>query len=135
MSVGAWIGTLAVWLVLLWLGVGSVRMVWTDVQTRSASRTAALATAKQTPESAAAGAAAGAASALPTTPVAGSVKRVQSPRLNLRARPGANQPVVTTLSQGTGVQVLAETRAADGGVWLQVRSGRFEGWVNGKFLK
>jgi uncharacterized protein YraI len=60
---------------------------------------------------------------------------VQSARLNLRAQPGANQPIITTLAQGTSVEALAETRTADGGVWLQVRSGRFEGWVNGKFLK
>jgi uncharacterized protein YraI len=63
------------------------------------------------------------------------VKRVQSPQLNLRTGPGANQPTVIVLSQGARVQVVGETRAADGGVWFQVRSGRYEGWVNAKFLK
>lgn len=57
---------------------------------------------------------------------------VVATRLNVRAGPGAEHPVVGKLSQGSEVRVL---EIIDG--WKRVRpdSGGLEGWAAGEFLQ
>jgi uncharacterized protein YgiM (DUF1202 family) len=57
---------------------------------------------------------------------------VVASRLNVRAGPGAEHPVVGKLSRGEQVRVLEE---ADG--WKRVRpdAGGLEGWVAGEYLQ
>lgn len=57
---------------------------------------------------------------------------VVATRLNVRAGPGAEHPVVGKLAQGSEVRVL---EIVDG--WKRIRpdTGRLEGWVAGEFLQ
>jgi hypothetical protein len=48
---------------------------------------------------------------------------------NLRTGPSTAAPVVTTLAEGTLVEVLGDPVSAAGRSWRQVRSGDREGWV------
>lgn len=54
--------------------------------------------------------------------------------LNLRETPGAGAPIVTTLNQGTRVQVLHQTTHIDGGTWLHILAGNVTGWLNAKYI-
>ena len=62
-------------------------------------------------------------------------KRVSSVELNVRVRPGANEPILTTLNQGTKVQAFNEISEVEGSVWVKIHTDSGEGWVNGRFLK
>lgn len=59
---------------------------------------------------------------------------VNTQQLNLRSGPGSEHSVVTKLSQGDSVLCLEKKQSSDGGTWVRVRSGTFEGWVNQKLL-
>jgi hypothetical protein len=61
--------------------------------------------------------------------------RVSADRLNVRASPGANQPVVATLARGDEVLLLGEERPIRSSVWVKVRAGAVEGWVNRTYLE
>jgi uncharacterized protein YraI len=50
-------------------------------------------------------------------------------RVNLRASPSTSAPVVTTLAEGTPVEILDEPVPAQGRSWQRVRNGDHEGWV------
>ncbi len=72
----------------------------------------------------------------PITTVSNSItKQVRSLELNMRLRPGVNQPIVTILPQNAEVQLLGETQEFDGGLWTKIRVGQDIGWVNQQFLK
>jgi uncharacterized protein YgiM (DUF1202 family) len=57
---------------------------------------------------------------------------VVADRLNVRAGPGAEHPVVGKLSRGAQVRVLEEASG-----WKRVRpdAGGLEGWVAGEYLQ
>lgn len=48
---------------------------------------------------------------------------------NLRTGPSMAGPVITTLAEGTPVDILGDPVAAEGRSWRQVRGGGREGWV------
>ncbi|MBO9343430.1 MAG: SH3 domain-containing protein [Roseiflexus sp.] len=56
-------------------------------------------------------------------------------RLNLRAGPGIDYPVVTTLKRGDDVIDLGETAGSGEDRWVRVRAGTQEGWVFRTFLR
>jgi uncharacterized protein YraI len=55
--------------------------------------------------------------------------------LNLRTRPGTDQPIITTLRQGAEVVLLHDVRTIGGRTWVKVRAGQQEGWVSQEFLE
>lgn len=59
---------------------------------------------------------------------------VNTKNLNLRSGAGANYSAVQTLPKGTQVAVADEQKLSDGNIWVRVRVGSLEGWVNKKFL-
>jgi hypothetical protein len=76
------------------------------------------------------------ASPIPGIPTAASVsRRVKSGLLHVRARPGTDQRVITTLRQGTNVVLLNETQTIEGRLWVKVRVGEQDGWVSQEFLE
>ena len=138
LSIWHWLITLCLGLLFLWFGMGTFQMVWKDVAAAAATTASSIDRNRAGPRGARPDPA-GVSATRPATPrshAAGvkAVQRVQSPALHLRVRPGSGQPVITILARDTRVQILAEVRTADGGTWLRVRSGTYEGWVNGKFL-
>jgi hypothetical protein len=48
---------------------------------------------------------------------------------NLRAGPSTSAPVITTLAEGTLVEVLDDPVSVEGRSWRQIRSGDRQGWV------
>jgi hypothetical protein len=48
---------------------------------------------------------------------------------NLRAGPSTARTVITTLVEGTPVDVLEDSISAEGRSWRKIRSGDREGWV------
>jgi hypothetical protein len=62
-------------------------------------------------------------------------RHVKSNALNLRARPGTDQPVLTTLAHGASVLLLDETATVAGRTWVRVRAGQQEGWVSQDLLE
>jgi SH3-like domain-containing protein len=48
---------------------------------------------------------------------------------NLRVAPSMHASIVTTLREGTPVEVEGEPVTAEGRSWQQIRSGDREGWV------
>ena len=55
--------------------------------------------------------------------------------LNVRVRPGADQPVAGTIPYyGRGVQVYAGEQPVGDALWVQVRYGSLSGWSNRTFL-
>jgi hypothetical protein len=48
---------------------------------------------------------------------------------NLRTGPSTSASVVTTLAEGTAVEVLGEPVTVEGRAWRQIRSGTRQGWV------
>lgn len=71
----------------------------------------------------------------PTRAPALQVLRVASDRLNLRAGPATDQPIVTTLARDDEVLLLGETSGSGNDAWVRVRAGEVEGWVFRAFLK
>jgi hypothetical protein len=49
--------------------------------------------------------------------------------VNLRAGPSMAGPIITTLAEGTPVDILGDAISAEGRSWRQIRSGGREGWV------
>jgi uncharacterized protein YraI len=47
----------------------------------------------------------------------------------LRTDPSTAGPVITTLAEGTLVEVLGDPVSNEGRSWRQIRSGGREGWV------
>jgi Bacterial SH3 domain len=50
-------------------------------------------------------------------------------RVNVRASPSMGASILTTLAEGTSVEVLDEPISAEGRSWQKIRSGDREGWV------
>jgi hypothetical protein len=48
---------------------------------------------------------------------------------NVRTGPSTGAPVVTTLREGTSVEVIGDPVNAEGRAWRRIRSGDKEGWV------
>lgn len=48
---------------------------------------------------------------------------------NVRAGPSTAAPIITTLKEGTLVEVLGDPVSAEGRSWRQIRSSSQEGWV------
>jgi SH3-like domain-containing protein len=59
---------------------------------------------------------------------------VSARQLNLRSGPGSEYAVVTKLSRGDAVACLERSASTSGQVWIRVRNGSYDGWVNEKFL-
>lgn len=60
------------------------------------------------------------------------LRRVSGSRVNMRSGPSTNDRVVTTLSQGTQVEVLGEN--AEGWAELRVIETNQRGWMAARFL-
>jgi hypothetical protein len=71
----------------------------------------------------------------PANDTPGGTKRVKSDELNVRARPGVDQQVVVVLTKGVSVTVLTDMRLIDNAVWVKVRVGDQEGWVDQSLLE
>jgi uncharacterized protein YgiM (DUF1202 family) len=72
---------------------------------------------------------------LSASDVQGSQKRVKSNGLNVRARPGTDQQVVAVLKQGDTVTVFTDARSIRDAIWVKVRAGDHEGWVDQSLLE
>ena len=55
--------------------------------------------------------------------------------LNLRERPGLDEPVIARLPRGVGVVPLGEAVSQADGHWLRVRTGTLDGWVMDQYLE
>ena len=77
----------------------------------------------------------GAAAPLPASDAQGAQKRVKSNGLNLRAQPGTDQQVVVVLKQGDTVTVFTDARLIRDAIWVKVRAGDYEGWVDQSLLE
>ncbi len=62
-------------------------------------------------------------------------KRVKSNGLNLRALPGTDQQVVAVLKQGDVLIVFTDARLIRDTIWVKVRAGSYEGWVDQSLLE
>ena len=62
-------------------------------------------------------------------------KRVKSNGLNLRALPGTDQQVVVVLKQGDMVIVFTDARLIRDAIWVKVRAGDYQGWVDQSLLE
>jgi len=62
-------------------------------------------------------------------------KRVKSDNLNVRAQPGIGQQVVLVLTKGSAVTVLTDARLISDTIWVKVRVGDQEGWVDQSLLE
>lgn len=71
----------------------------------------------------------------PANDAPGGTRRVKSDELNVRARPGVDQQVVVVLTKGVSVTVLTDMRLIDNAVWVKVRIGDQEGWVDQSLLE
>ena len=54
---------------------------------------------------------------------------LQRPSVNIRSAPSATGKILGTAPQGTRFEVTSRE-----GDWVQVESGRFKGWISGRFL-
>ena len=48
---------------------------------------------------------------------------------NMRTGPSTSAPVVTTLAEGTAVEVIGDPVTVEGRAWRQIRAGGRDGWV------
>jgi hypothetical protein len=62
-------------------------------------------------------------------------KRVKSNGLNLRALPGTDQQVVVVLKQGDMVIAFTDARLIRDAIWVKVRAGDYQGWVDQSLLE
>lgn len=55
--------------------------------------------------------------------------------LNIRAQPGADQPIVGAIPPyGFNISVTGEGREVEGSMWLPITYGDLQGWVNSHYL-
>ena len=59
---------------------------------------------------------------------------VNAQELNVRSGPGTEYGVLTKLSQGKSVLALERSESQDQGLWVKIRTGALEGWVNHKHV-
>jgi hypothetical protein len=71
----------------------------------------------------------------PADGVQSGTKRVKSDQLNVRLEPGLGQQVVLVLAKGAAVTVLTDARLISDAIWVKVRVGDQEGWVDQSFLE
>jgi hypothetical protein len=62
-------------------------------------------------------------------------KHVKSNGLNVRALPGTDQQVVVVLKQGDTVILFTDARLIRDAIWVKVRAGDYEGWVDQSLLE
>lgn len=64
------------------------------------------------------------------TPVWAQIQALESNGANVRSEPGYKGKIITTILNGTLVQVLAEVEVVDGSTWVHIRlQDQTEGWV------
>lgn len=61
--------------------------------------------------------------------------RMTTDILNMRTEPGMHATIITTLTNGTRVELLNEETGLDGRTWTRVRAGSYEGWVDDQYLR
>lgn len=61
--------------------------------------------------------------------------RITTDILNMRTAPGMVAPIITTLANGTRVELLNEQQELDGQSWVRVRAGDQDGWVDRRYLR
>jgi hypothetical protein len=66
-------------------------------------------------------------------PAAGS--QITTAPLNMRARPGIDQPIIAVLEVGTQVEPTGEAQTIGGALWVSVRVAGQTGWVSQTFLR
>jgi hypothetical protein len=49
--------------------------------------------------------------------------------VNLRTGPSTTGPIITTLAEGTPIEIVGDPVSAEGRSWRQIRGGGREGWV------
>lgn len=72
---------------------------------------------------------------LPSLPEAERLMHVASSGLHVRIAPGVDRESLTILRKGTEVELLGETQIVGESVWVQIKSGQGEGWVNKRYLE
>jgi len=72
---------------------------------------------------------------LPANDAQGERKHVKSDGLNVRALPGTDQQVVAVLAKGDAVVVFTDARLLHDTLWVKVRAGAYEGWVDQSLLE
>lgn len=70
----------------------------------------------------------------PELTVSSGTSRVQVDDVNLRLRPGADEPQITVLYRGTLVEVLGDAQRVGESIWIRVRTQETEGWVNQRYI-
>jgi hypothetical protein len=65
----------------------------------------------------------------------GGTKRVKSDALNMSALPGLDQQVVLVLKKGDAVALFTDARLIRDTIWVKVRFGDREGWVDQSLLE
>jgi hypothetical protein len=70
------------------------------------------------------------------TGTVGTMREVNTVKLNMRSGPGSNYPVVATFPKKSRIVSYGETRNVNGELWTQASTpdGQTRGWVNRKFL-
>lgn len=70
------------------------------------------------------------------TGTVGTMREVNTIKLNMRSGPGSNYPVVATFPNKSRIVSYGETRNINGELWTQASTpdGQTRGWVNRKFL-
>jgi hypothetical protein len=71
----------------------------------------------------------------PASEAPGGTKRVKSDALNMRALPGIDQQVVLVLKKGDAVAVFTDAQLLRDTIWVKVRFGDQEGWVDQSLLE
>lgn len=70
------------------------------------------------------------------TGIVGTMREVNTVKLNMRSGPGSNYPVVASFPKKSRIVSYGETRNVNGELWTQASTpdGQTRGWVNRKFL-
>lgn len=122
---------------LLWIGVAAavllalfaiVSLRAPDQSSRTAEQSAAASVA---PQASAAASSQASAPAAPTTTIPGQpyvVAARNSATVRVRSGPGLGFDQITSLRNGTPVEVISEPQPADNYTWVRIRAGEVDGW-------
>jgi uncharacterized protein YgiM (DUF1202 family) len=65
-----------------------------------------------------------------STPIWAEIQAIESNGANIRAEPGYNGKIISTVLNGTLIQVLPEVEVVDNNTWVHIRlQDQTEGWI------
>ena len=65
-----------------------------------------------------------------STPIWAEIQAIESNGANIRAEPGYNGKIISTVLNGTLIQVLPEVQVVDNNTWVHIRlQDQTEGWI------